>query len=64
MNEINNEFDRLLETINKEKDAYGGIILSSFKKIKGIMHMSFTKSPLVYLIDTLNEHAIYSYSKN
>lgn len=58
------DFDSLLEEIKRDKDTYGGIIMTSFTNIQGIIQLSFTKSPMIYLIDTLQNDALYTFSKN
>lgn len=58
------DFDSLLKEINRDKDTYGSIIMTNYKKIQGIIQLSFTKSPIIYLIDTVNNNAMYTFSKN
>lgn len=55
---------QLLQNIKKEKDTYGNISVIKFKKNYGLRYMSFSKSPIIYLINTGHNKEVFSFSKN
>ena len=63
-NNRNINIDGLLNEINRDRDTYGGIILVKYHKFYSITQLSFTKNPIIYLINALKKNSIYTFSQN
>lgn len=60
----NINIDGLLDEINRDRDTYGGIILIKYHKFYNLTQLSFTKNPIIYLINSLKENSVFTFSQN
>lgn len=60
----NYNIDCLLDEIYRDRDTYGGIILVQFHKCFSITQVSFTKNPIIYLINAVKNNSMFTFSQN